>query len=106
MADQQQVPWVCPWGICNHDQAQACRADMKPSRGCGGRFPPGMTPEYAKQEVAPRGVPARSGITEGDVTAALQVAHLRDTPESRKDMRRALERVFTAGVDLPDGEQR
>jgi hypothetical protein len=32
-------PWVCPWGICNHQQAQECRAEMRHSKGCGGRFP-------------------------------------------------------------------
>lgn len=38
----------------------------------------------------------RSYISEEAITAALQSAHLLDTPESRKDMRRALESVFGA----------
>jgi hypothetical protein len=58
MADQQTAPWVCPWGICNHEQAQECRANMGFAKrggalGCGGRFPEGTTPEQAKQIVAP-----------------------------------------------------
>lgn len=44
------------------------------------------------------GVPVRSAITDRDVTLALQLAFLRDTPESRKDMRRALEGIFIDGV--------
>jgi hypothetical protein len=29
-------PWVCPWGICNNEQAQQCAADER--KGCGGRL--------------------------------------------------------------------
>jgi hypothetical protein len=43
--------WVCPWGICNHTQAQECRAEMRPKNGCGGRFPAGTTLERAKQMI-------------------------------------------------------
>lgn len=39
-----------------------------------------------------------TAISEGDVTAALLLAHLKDTRESRKDMRRALEGVFSPGI--------
>lgn len=30
--------WVCPWGICSVEQAQHCRAEMNPRKGCGGKF--------------------------------------------------------------------
>jgi hypothetical protein len=42
--------WVCPWDICDHRQAQDCRA-LRSHDGCGGRFPKRMTPEQAKHEV-------------------------------------------------------
>jgi hypothetical protein len=47
-------PWVCPWAICNHDQAQACRAQRgrtKLTRGCGDYFAPGTTLEQAKKMI-------------------------------------------------------
>jgi hypothetical protein len=44
-------PWVCPWRICNHDEAQACRAEPLVRKGCGGRFPPDMTPEQAAEVI-------------------------------------------------------
>lgn len=50
-------PWVCPWGICNHKQAQECRAAMgntKRTRGCGSYFPPGTTLEQAKAIIGPK----------------------------------------------------
>lgn len=49
--DGEHQPWVCPWAICNHEQAQACRADTKASRGCGGRFLSTTTPEQAREMV-------------------------------------------------------
>lgn len=45
----EQPPWVCPWTICNREQAQACRA-ITTYKGCGGRFPGNMTPEQAREE--------------------------------------------------------
>ena len=44
-------PWVCPWGICGHADAQHCRSmngNSKMTRGCGSRFAPGTTLEQAK----------------------------------------------------------
>lgn len=53
MADQpMQAAWVCPWGVCNERQAQACRS-VKTHRGCGGIFPPGTTLEQAKKQIGP-----------------------------------------------------
>lgn len=46
--------WVCPWGICDTKQAQACRAEMrttKTKRGCGTYFMPGTTLEQARKEI-------------------------------------------------------
>jgi hypothetical protein len=54
-AAPQPVAWVCPWGICNHQQAQECRTEMRNTRrhrGCGTYFPAGTTPEQAKQMIA------------------------------------------------------
>jgi len=51
MANESE-PWVCPWGICNHDQAQECRAmtgHTKLTRGCGSMFRPGTTLEQAQR---------------------------------------------------------
>lgn len=51
--------WVCPWGICTHDQAQACRAEMRTTkrrRGCGTYFQAGTTPAEAKQLIRRDGV--------------------------------------------------
>lgn len=48
-----RAPWVCPWKICTHSQAQACRQVMRPRAGCGGRFPEGTTLEQAMQMIAP-----------------------------------------------------
>jgi hypothetical protein len=28
-----ETEWICPWKICTHEQAQACRADTR--KGCG-----------------------------------------------------------------------
>lgn len=54
MTDQKTPePWVCPWGICNHQQAQECRAELHPRKGCGGRFPAGTTLEQAKKMIGP-----------------------------------------------------
>jgi hypothetical protein len=53
----------------------------------------------------PGGLRSDAPITEGDLAAALQAACLRDTPESRKDMRRALEAVFTRGLAPTDKVQ-
>ena len=57
MSDQRSATWVCPWGLCNHDQAQACRATTHRAKGravgCGGMFPVDTTPEQAKQMVSP-----------------------------------------------------
>jgi hypothetical protein len=43
--------------ICNHEQAQACRADTSRGKyganGCGGRFAPDMTPEQARESIKP-----------------------------------------------------
>ena len=66
MADQKPAPWVCPWGICNHDQAQECRADRKAGRGCGWLFPGNVTPEQAKQEIPHRGAKAGLGYQSRD----------------------------------------
>jgi hypothetical protein len=52
MADQLNE-WACPWGICNHGEAQECRTEMNPRKGCGGRFPDGMTPTQAALAVRP-----------------------------------------------------
>lgn len=46
-------PWVCPWGICNHDDAQACRAAPSSRDACGRRFPPGTTLAQAVAMVRP-----------------------------------------------------
>lgn len=46
--------WVCPWSICNREQAQACRAEMrqtKTKRGCGTLFPAGTTLEQAQRQI-------------------------------------------------------
>jgi hypothetical protein len=45
----KQAPWVCPWRICDHEQAQKCRRLVK--TGCGGRFPSDMTPEEAARQI-------------------------------------------------------
>ncbi len=66
----EQTPWVCPWAICNHYEAQACRAmngTTKLTRGCGSRFPQGTTLEQAKAAIgipAIRATPAKTD-TEG-----------------------------------------
>jgi hypothetical protein len=52
--------WICPWALCSHDQAQACRAERLPSKGCGGRFPEGTTLEQAKQMIGPRNMDPQS----------------------------------------------
>lgn len=48
-------PWVCPWAICSHDQAQECRANVetkgKRLRGCGTYFPADTTPDEARAQV-------------------------------------------------------
>lgn len=44
-------PWVCPWSICNAEQAQVCRAERRPSKGCGGRFPGEWTLQQAREEI-------------------------------------------------------
>lgn len=46
-------PWVCPWGICNHDEAQDCRAAPSSRDACGRRFPPGTTLAQAVAMVRP-----------------------------------------------------
>jgi len=45
--------WVCPWDICNAEQAKQCRAEMRPRNGCGGKFP-NMNSEQAKRSIQPR----------------------------------------------------
>ena len=50
--DPKPDPWVCPWGICNAEQAQQCRAELHPRRGCGGKFP-NMNAEQARHAVQP-----------------------------------------------------
>lgn len=48
--------WVCPWGICTYDQAQACRNTIghtRKTRGCGNYFAPGITPTMARFLVRP-----------------------------------------------------
>jgi hypothetical protein len=47
-SDQQADPWVCPWAICNNEQAQECRAAPWSRDACGRRFPPGTTLKEAK----------------------------------------------------------
>lgn len=51
------APWVCPWGICNHDEAQKCRANKelrkRTQRGCGTYFFGDVTAEEARRMVAP-----------------------------------------------------
>lgn len=47
-------PWVCPWRICDHEQAQACRASRgggERLRSCGTYFAVDVTPEQARQIV-------------------------------------------------------
>lgn len=49
-----QDAWVCPWSICNHEQAQVCRAEMRETRlkrGCGTLFSPGTTLEEAQRQI-------------------------------------------------------
>jgi predicted Zn-ribbon and HTH transcriptional regulator len=48
--------WVCPWRICNHEQAQQCRAEMRTTRlnrGCGTYFPASMTAAEARALIIP-----------------------------------------------------
>jgi hypothetical protein len=52
--------WVCPWGSCNQQQAQECRA-VKTHKGCGGIFQAGTTLEQAKAFIAPRPTPVNPG---------------------------------------------
>lgn len=62
---EQSSAWVCPWGICNHQEAQACRAEMRNTRytrGCGTYFPAGTTPEQAKEMIR---LPAARAHQEG-----------------------------------------
>jgi hypothetical protein len=56
-SDNSGALWVCPWGSCNEQQAQECRA-IKTHKGCGGLFRAGTTLEQAKQQIAPRAQPA------------------------------------------------
>lgn len=54
--EKKNKDWVCPWGICRHEKALACRAEMGLLRdgtrkGCGSRFPPETTPEQARMMV-------------------------------------------------------
>lgn len=46
--ENQTTPWVCPWGICPHEDAQKCRFVTS---GCGGRFPSDMSPQRAAWEI-------------------------------------------------------
>jgi len=55
--------WVCPWGICNHQQAQECRT-VDGHKGCGGIFPKNTTLEQARQMIGPR--PAATPVGAGD----------------------------------------
>lgn len=53
-SDSQLKPWECPWGICEIDDAQKCRAlngNTKRTRGCGAMFAPGTTTEQAKAQI-------------------------------------------------------
>ena len=52
--------WVCPWGICESNLAQRCRADLS-MRGCGGVFPPHINAAQARVIVKPNWRPAESG---------------------------------------------
>ena len=45
--------WVCPWSICSHTQAQQCRAEKDPRKGCGGRFPAMTAAADAKKSIGP-----------------------------------------------------
>lgn len=47
-SDETSKPWVCPWAICPHEEAQQCRTVV---RGCGGRFPHDMSAEMAAQYI-------------------------------------------------------
>jgi len=72
----KQEPWICPWGICNQAQAQACRSTIRRDRfgshaGCGGRFPADMTPEQAKEQVGP---PRASGASAAGAAGVMAVA--------------------------------
>lgn len=48
-------PWVCPWRICSHDDAQKCRSNKeyrkRTERGCGTYFMEDVTPEEARRIV-------------------------------------------------------
>jgi hypothetical protein len=51
MQQDKPTPWVCPWDICTHEQAQECRANkltLKSKRGCGTYFTPAATPDEAR----------------------------------------------------------
>lgn len=46
--------WVCPWSICNREQAQACRAEKRTTplkRGCGTLFPANTTLSEAQRQI-------------------------------------------------------
>lgn len=57
MTTQDSTTWACPWESCNHKQAQECRENLHPRKGCGGMFP-GMTAEQAKEFIKPRATQA------------------------------------------------
>lgn len=61
----QKTIWVCPWKICNEQQAQECRANTQRFKGnasgCGERFPPAMTPEQAAKSILPKATPVAEG---------------------------------------------
>lgn len=69
--ERQVRHWVCPWEICNENQAQACRNDF--AKGCGQRFPDCTSHEQAKaciesrldREVRPIGYVQRMGSYQG-----------------------------------------
>lgn len=84
--------WICPWGICNEHQAQACREEASPSKGCGGMFPAGFSVEQAQQMIRPRpGTPVGAGDGCGThIPRQLTEADIRRIVREELDRRAAL----------------
>lgn len=88
-------PWVCPWGICPHDDAQKCRAKTGQD-GCGGRFP-GMSHEMARAAVNRRYAPPAPAAP-ANAAPAPQLTEERVREIVREELAR------NAGVSLIDGK--